>query len=74
MQDQNYKMKINIKEILFLIIAIILLYLVSNKYNDYSLNKSISACVIAQKNTSKSKNIEEIKKYCEKEIKKKLSN
>tara|TARA_B100001123_G_scaffold350225_1_gene400574 strand:+ start:2020 stop:2223 length:204 start_codon:yes stop_codon:yes gene_type:complete len=67
-------MKINIKEILFLIIAIILLYLVSNKYNDYSLNKSISACVIAQKNTSKSKNIEEIKKYCEKEIKKKLSN
>ena len=42
--------------------------------NDYSLNKSISACVIAQKNTSKSKNIEEIKKYCEKEIKKKLSN
>jgi len=74
LQDQNYKMKINIKEILFLIIAIILLYLVSNKYNDYSLNKSISACVIAQKNTSKSKNIEEIKKYCEKEIKKKLSN
>ncbi len=38
----------NIYFILFIIIASILLYLTQSKYGKVSLNKSISACVIAQ--------------------------
>ena len=39
--------------IIFLIIAIILLYFARNNYKDFNINKAISACVLAQKQTSK---------------------
>ena len=41
-------MKSNIKFILFIIVASLMLYLSQVSYKDFSLNKSISACVIAQ--------------------------
>ena len=66
-------MKSNLKLIIFIIIAIIALYFTKAKYNDYSLNKSILACIIAQKNKSKNMTHEEAKTYCENKIKKKLS-
>ena len=62
----------NIKVLLFIIIGIILLYITKINYSDHSINKSILACVIAQKQKSKNITSDEAKKYCEKEIKKNL--
>jgi len=62
-------MKNNIKLIIFLIIAILALYLTKSNYGDYALKKSISACVIAQKQKSENMSPKEAKEFCEKEIK-----
>ena len=43
----------------------------ASKFSDHNRNKSISACVIAQKKTVKNFDINEAKKLCEKVIKKK---
>jgi len=61
----------NIYLFLFIIIASILLYFTQTKYGKISLNKTISACVIAQ--MKKNKNLGKInaQKYCKKEITKK---
>ena len=69
--EQKFNMKKNIKFIIFLLIAIAALYLTRVNYTDHSKNKSISACVIAQKNKSKNMSKEEAEKYCKEEIKKK---
>tara|TARA_B100001121_G_scaffold191368_1_gene167152 strand:- start:911 stop:1117 length:207 start_codon:yes stop_codon:yes gene_type:complete len=65
--------KKNIYIILFLLIAFIMLYISRIEYGSFSLDKSIKACIIAQKKINKNKNIEEIKIFCEKEINKNLS-
>ena len=43
------------------------------KFKKHNLNKVISACVVAQKQTSNNFNIDEAKKYCEKEIKSRMN-
>ncbi len=48
--------------------------LIRTNYSDHTLKKTISACVLAQKQTSKSFNLEQAKKYCEKEIKKSIKS
>ena len=58
--------------IIFLIIAIILLYFARNNYKEFNINKSISACVLAQKQTSTNYDKDLIKKQCEEKIKKSL--
>ncbi len=65
-------MKKNLKFIAFIILAIIALYFTRVNYGDHGLNKSILACVIAQKQKSENITSEEAKKYCEEEIKKNL--
>tara|TARA_B000000565_G_C23661489_1_gene330577 strand:+ start:85 stop:288 length:204 start_codon:yes stop_codon:yes gene_type:complete len=67
-------MKKNIKFILFIILAIIALYLTRVNYGDYGKNKSISACIIAQKNKSKGMSRVEAEEYCKQEINKKFDN
>ena len=62
----------NLKIILIIILGIIALYFTKVNYNDHSRNKSILACVIAQKQKSENITSEEAKKYCEEEIKKNL--
>tara|TARA_B100001250_G_C19739304_1_gene762296 strand:- start:945 stop:1148 length:204 start_codon:yes stop_codon:yes gene_type:complete len=64
-------MKKNIKFIIIITVGIITLYFTKDKYEHHSLNKSIMACVIAQKNKSPNMNSQEAKKYCLKEIEKK---
>ena len=66
-------MKKNIKFILFIILAIIALYLTRVNYGDHSKSKSISACVIAQKNKSSNMTKTEAEKYCKEEINKKIN-
>ena len=66
-------MKKNLYYILFLIIAFIMLYVSRIEYGSFSLNKSMKACVIAQKKIYKDRNIEDIKTFCKTEIEKNLS-
>tara|TARA_B100001029_G_C14808083_1_gene310770 strand:+ start:371 stop:574 length:204 start_codon:yes stop_codon:yes gene_type:complete len=65
-------MKKNIKFILFIILAIIALYFTRVNYGDYGKNKSISACILAQKNKSEAMTKAEAEEYCKKEINKKF--
>ena len=65
-------MKKNLYFILFLIIAFLMLYVSRIEYGSFSLEKSINACIIAQKKINKDKNINDIKTFCENEINKKL--
>jgi len=53
-----------------LITAIIMLYFSTSKFGDHNLKKTISACVVAQKQTSANFDREKAKKFCEEEIKK----
>ena len=41
------------------------------KFNDHNRNKSISACIVAQKNKAENFDINKAKKFCEKAITKK---
>ena len=65
-------MKKNLHLIIFVILALIALYLTKFEYGSFSYNKSFKACVMAQKKLSKYKSIDEIKNFCETEIKKNL--
>ena len=62
----------NIKMIALIILGIIVLYVFQLKNSDYNLNRTISACMVAQKQTSKSYDREQAKKFCREEIKKKI--
>ena len=65
-------MKNKIITIVFIIAAIVALSLVRSKYSDHNLEKTIQACVVAQKQTSKSFNLEESREHCKKKIKKNI--
>ncbi len=58
----------NYKLLIFLGGALIFLYLSIGKYKDFSLQKSISSCAIAQ-NKLKNVSPKEAREICEKEIK-----
>ena len=58
-----------LKFILILLgIIAVYFYLFRDEFKEYNLKKTISACVLAQKQTSQSFDIEKAKKFCEKEI------
>jgi cell division protein FtsL len=63
-------MKKNLSAILLIILAILALYLTKKTYGGHSLQKSISACIIAQVKKNENLTYEVAKNYCEKEIKK----
>ena len=64
-------MKKNILIIIFIVAGMIF----ALKFNDHNRNKSISACIVAQKKNAEKKaekfDVNEAKKFCEKIIKKK---
>ena len=55
--------------VLFGIIAIYY-YFFKDKFSEYNLEKSISACVVVQKRTSENFDLEKSKKYCEEQVRK----
>jgi hypothetical protein len=65
-------MKKNIKFIIFILLGIIALYFTRVNYGDHGINKSIMACVIAQKNKSVDMTKTEAEKYCKEEISKRI--
>jgi len=60
--------------LIFIIIASILLYFARNNYKDFNINKAISACVLAKKQTSENFDKDLVKKNCEKKIRKSIEN
>ena len=65
-------MKKNLYPIIFVILAMLALYLTKFEYGSFSYEKSLTGCMMAQKNLNKTKPMEEIKIFCETEINKKL--
>ena len=64
----------NFKMIAIIIFGIIVLFIFQIKHSDHNLNKSISACVVAQKQTSKSFDLKQAKKLCQEEVTKSVKN
>ena len=62
----------NFKMIAVIVIGIIILSLFRVKYSDYNLNRTISACMVGIKKTTKEFNPEKARKHWEKGIKKKI--
>ena len=61
------------KTILFIIFIAIGMIVILN-YKDHNIEKTISSCVIAQKRTSNTFDIEKAKKFCEEKIRKRREN
>ncbi len=59
--------------VIFIIIATALLYFARNNYRDFNINKAISACVLAQKQTSDNFDKDAAKKKCEEDVKNSLN-
>ena len=60
-------MKKNILIVVFIVVGLF----VASKFSDHNRNKSVSACIVAQKNKAENFDINEAKKFCEDAIKKK---
>ena len=63
-------MKSKTKNIILLIVGIVFLLITKTMFKEYNLKKTISACIVAQKQTSESFNPEKAKKMCEKRMQK----
>jgi len=57
------------KKLLFVAFILIAMFVIF-KYSDHNLNKTVSACMVAQKQTNKSFDVDKARKFCEEEIKK----
>tara|TARA_Y100001970_G_scaffold240307_1_gene302928 strand:- start:6427 stop:6621 length:195 start_codon:yes stop_codon:yes gene_type:complete len=64
-------MKKNLTLYVFLVLAIIALYISTKTYKNFSLDKSIRACVLSQIKKNSEMKPEQAKKYCKEQIKKK---
>ena len=68
-------MKKNLKFIVLLIIGIVALYISTKYYNDFNRSKTIKACIIGKAELDSKKNKadrlskEQIRKFCEDQIK-----
>ena len=63
-------MKDKILKLIIILLGLIIIYLSKTKFSEYNLQKAISACVVAQKRTSQSFDLEKSKKYCEERVRK----
>ena len=63
-------MKNKTKNIILLIVGIMFLLITKTMFKEHNLKKTISACIVAQKQTSESFDPEKAKKICEKRIQK----
>ena len=52
------------KSIIFIIVALILLYIAKDKYSSFNISKSIQACIMGQKKLNPDLTKEEAEKIC----------
>ncbi len=57
------------KKLLFVAFVVIAMFVIL-KYSDHNLNRTVGACMVAQKQTNKSFDADKSRKFCEEEIKK----
>ena len=62
------------KKIILFVIFIVTAMFIILKYSDYNLNRTVAACMVAQKQTSESFNPEKAKKFCKEKIQKQKNN
>ena len=69
-------MKKNLLKLIIISVGLIAVYFYffKDKFSKYNLEKSISACVVAQKRTSENFDLEKAKKYCEEVVTKQKEN
>jgi hypothetical protein len=63
-----------IKKIILFVIFLAIGMFIIFKYSDYNLNRTIAACMVAQKQTSEIFDGEKAKKFCKEKIKKQKNN
>ena len=63
-------MKKTFKIIILIFFAIILIYFLKTNFTEYNLEKSINACIVVQKRTSETFDLEKAKKYCDEQVRK----
>ena len=63
-------MKNKTKNIILLIVGIMFLLITKTMFKEHNLKKTISACIVAERQTSESFDPEKAKKMCEKRMKK----
>ena len=63
-----------IKKIILFVIFVAVAMFIIFKYSDHNLNRTIQACMVAQKQTSETFNAEKAKKFCKEKIKKQKNN
>jgi len=63
-------MKNKTKNIILLIVGIMFLLITKTMFKEHNLKKTISACIVAERQTSESFDPEEAKKMCEKRMQK----
>ena len=59
-------MKKKLLFVAFILIAIFVIF----KYSDHNLNRTVGACMVAQKQTNKLFDADKARKFCEEEIRK----
>ena len=69
-------MKKNFLKFIIILLGIIAVYFyfLKDKFSGHNLKKSIQACVIAQKRTSETFDLEKSKKYCKEQVTKQKEN
>ena len=63
-------LKRNLLRFIAILFVAILVYFAKTNFSEYNIEKSISACVMAQKMTSESFDLEKSRKYCEGQVRK----
>jgi len=64
-------MKNKISKFIFILVGIFIIYFIRINFSEHNLKKTVSACILAQTQTSKSFDLQKAKKFCEKAIIKK---
>ena len=65
-----HDMKNIILKLILILFVILVIYFLRTNFSEYNMKKTISACVLAQKGTSESFDLEKATKYCEEKIRK----
>ena len=63
-----------IKKIILFVIFVAIGMFVIFKYSGHNLNRTVSACIVAQKQTSEIFDAKKAKKFCKEKIKKQKNN
>ena len=61
------------KSIIFILVAIALLYIAKDKYSSFNLSKSIQACLMGQKKLNPDLSREEAEKICVEYVKEQVN-